>query len=79
MEGRGQLDWAVCVYDMDEKVGKLIVSNYVAASINNWLQDVLATKAFISCVQLLLIDTMQLRKAFVAEMSSNQLLIDTAT
>ena len=32
-------------------VGELIMSNYVAVSINNWLQDVSATKAFISCVQ----------------------------
>ena len=32
-------------------VGELIVSNYVAVSVNNWLQDVSATKAFVSCVQ----------------------------
>ena len=29
-------------------VGELIVSNYVAESINNWLQDISATKAFVS-------------------------------
>ena len=45
---------------------------YIAVSINNWLQDVLVTKAFISCIQFL--DT----KAFMAETSGNQLLIDTA-
>ena len=32
-------------------VGELIVSKYVAKLINNKLQDVSATKAFISCVQ----------------------------
>ena len=32
-------------------VGELIVSKYVAESINNWLQDVLAMKALVSCVQ----------------------------
>ena len=32
-------------------VGELIVSNYVALSINNRLQDVSATKAFVSCMQ----------------------------
>ena len=33
-------------------VGKLIVSKYVAESINNWLQDALAMKAFINCIQM---------------------------
>ena len=32
-------------------VGELIVSNYVAVSINNWLQAASATKTFISCLQ----------------------------
>ena len=32
-------------------VDELIVNKYVAESINNWLQNVLATKAFVSCVQ----------------------------
>ena len=32
-------------------VDELIVSKYVAESINNWLQDALAMKAFVSCVQ----------------------------
>ena len=32
-------------------VGKMIVSKYVAESINNWLQDVLVMKSFISYVQ----------------------------
>ena len=32
-------------------VGELIVSKYVAESINNWLQDVSATRAFVSWIQ----------------------------
>ena len=51
-------------------VGELIVSNYIAESINNCLQDVSATKA--SCIQ-------NWTKAFVDETSCNQLLIDSAT
>ena len=51
---------------------KLIVSNYLAVSINNWLPDVSATKAFVSKI------CMQLMKAFVTKTSCNQLLIDTA-
>ena len=32
-------------------VYELIVSKYIAESINNWLQDVSATKPFIGCIQ----------------------------
>ena len=32
-------------------VGELIVSKYVTESIYSWLQEVSATKAFVSCVQ----------------------------
>ena len=61
-------------------VGKLIVSKYVAESINNWLQDVLAMKAFVSCIlNSMQLNCMQLTKAFVVEMSCNQLSIDSAT
>ena len=98
-------------------VSELIMSNYVAVSINNWLQEVSAMKAFVSCVQNLanhkpthncvkylvtyaptlkhttpLVSVcyitcltlqcfsfcMHLTKAFMDEMSCNQLLIDTA-
>ena len=43
-----------------EHVGKLIVSKYVAESINNWLLGILAMKNFVSCIQIsnqLLIDS----------------------
>ena len=49
-------------------VRKLIVSKYVAESINNKLQNVLAMKAFITCVQNF---CMQVTKAFVAKTSFN--------
>ena len=38
-------------YELILPVGELIVSKFVVVSINNWLQDVSATKAFVSCVQ----------------------------
>ena len=50
-------------------VGKLIVSNYVAVSINNWLQDISASNYVTST---------QLTKTYLAKTSFNQLLIDTA-
>ena len=50
-------------------VGEFTVSNYVTVSINNWL-------AFVSCIQMI---WTQLMKAYMAEMSYNELLIDTAT
>ena len=59
-------------------VGKLIVSNYVALSINNRLQDALATRAE-SCIQnSVLCKTLfctQLTKALVAKTFYIQLLI----
>ena len=63
---------------LDVYVGELIVSNYVRSSINQQLTAghfghgnlrQLPTKLF----------CMQLTKAFAAETSCNQLLIDTAT
>ena len=59
-------------------VGKFIVSSYVAISINNWMQDVFATDVGL-CQLCTKHFCMQLTKAYVAEMSCNQLLIDTAT
>ena len=41
----------ICTNYAKDHVGELIVSNYVAVSINNWLQDVLAAEASVSCVQ----------------------------
>ena len=49
--------WTTSMYIMSQRliatlfnVGKLIVNKYAAESMN-WLQDVLATKAFANCVQ----------------------------
>ena len=39
------------LFTLPFNVGKLIVSSYIAVSITNWLQDVSATKAFVSCVK----------------------------
>ena len=76
-----------CIHDSYRivHVGKLIVSKYVAESINNWLQDVLATKAFINCIQIFFVHSWQrplwpfctqLMKAFVAETATYLLTIN---
>ena len=57
-------------------VDELIVNKYVAESINNWLQNVLATKAFVSCEQNVL---HTVDKGLCGQTSCNQMLIDTAT
>ena len=44
--------WQICTEcHVPHNVGRLIVSNYVPVSINNWWEDALAMKAFISCIQ----------------------------
>ena len=46
--------WAHAHTHTNPCVGELIASKYVTESINNWLQDISATRAFVSCIQYVL-------------------------